>query len=189
MERIDTPPDLQLGIDENVLDNEWQGHAEQAFAWGRYAAVCRHDFDEKKNAVELVSVDLKRVMAEVDDDIRRDPEVAGLSLKGGDGYIKMTETVMGNKVVLHPRYGKAQKKLHDARSALSDSKYSLDVAEAAVSALKDRKHGLQDIVQLHISGYCGAPRERTARGDNDTMDDEEKRALRRGTRDRRRQTT
>ena len=185
MERIDTPPDIRLEIDENILDQEWQGHAEQAFQWSRYAAVCRHEVEENKLTVDLAVAQLKRVAAEQDDGIRREPQMYGISAKGGDGCIKMTETVVATTVLLQPLHQKSEADVHTARQKLTQAKYTLDVAEAAVAALKDRKHGLQDIVSLHLSGYFGSPREQTARADN--MTDEQRRALRRGTRDRRRQ--
>ena len=159
MERIDTPPDLRLEIDENNLDKDWQGHAEQAFQWSRYAAMCHYTLEEKKAAVDLAAVDLKRVVAELDDNIRREPHMYGISAKGGDGCIKMTETVVANAVLLQPKYNKKQGELDVARSELSSARYTLDVAEAAVSALKDRKHGLQDIcVAAFVRLFRGARR-------------------------------
>ena len=180
-----TPPGIRLEIDENILDQEWQGHAEQAFQWSMYAAECRRVVEENKSTVELAIAQLKRVAAEQDDGIRREPLKYGMSVKGGDGYVKMTEPCIANTVLLQPLYQKAEADVHIARQKLTQAKYTLDVAEGAVSALKDRKHGIQDIVSLHLSGYFGSPREQTARADN--MTDDEKRALRRGTRDRRRQ--
>lgn len=147
------PPDLRLEIDVHKLDQEWQGHAEQAESWSRYAARCRFDLDDKKGELEVANIDQKRRAAEAYEEIRGDPE----SFFAG----KPTEAAIANAVVLHP-INKPQSAVEDARKVVMGARYSLDVAEGTVSALKDRKHALQALVELHLAGYLGGPKQRSA---------------------------
>ena len=161
-------PELRLQTDTNILDEEWVGHAEQAWEWARYAAVCRVDVEEAKAAVELADVELKRVDAALDHSIRAEPDLYGVS--------KVTETVVAAVILLQPEIKVAQEAIAKHKVKLVSQKYNLEMAGAAVDSLRDRKHALQDLVQLHLSGYCGAPQQR--------MTDEDKRRVRGGGRKR-----
>lgn len=157
-------PELRLETDTNILDEEWQSHPEQAWQWSRYTAVCRVAVEEAKAKVDLVDVEMKRVAAGLDYSIRKEPELYGLPEK-------RTESVYANAVLLQPEIKLVQDEIADCRKSLIKEKYNLEMAEAAVAALRDRKHALQDLVQLHLSGYCGAPQHRP-------MSDEEKQRVR-----------
>jgi len=136
---ISTDIPLRLKIDETILDEEWQGHAEMAYAWAKKSAKANAEIERQKAALELTAADLDLA-------IRQNPGVYGLA--------KVTETSLKAAVVASPDYQRAKEKTIQA-------KHDADVIAAAVASLRDRKHALQGLVELHIAGYSAAPRQHT----------------------------
>ena len=153
MEPDDTIPELRLEIGEHKLPEEWRSHGEQAFAWSKYAATCRLTLDQAKGQLKAAEIDYKQHVAEANKDIRANPD--------GYGIGKVTDKAVENAVPLHPLV-KDQSELETARTAVGDAQYKLDVAEGACSALKDRKHALQDLVELLLGGFAASPKQKTS---------------------------
>jgi len=153
--------DSFLDIDEHRLDEEWIGQAKLYGRWARNAASARRKMDEAK-------ADLELVQAELDLEVRSNPEKFDLS--------KVTENVVKSAILQDTRYVGAQKKVNDAR-------YDYDVAQAAVSALEHRKYALQNLVSLFLSSYYAEPK--SPKGRKDEVEEMTKQNVRRRGRARR----
>ena len=153
--------DSFLDIDEHRLDEEWIEQPKLYGLWARRAAASRRKMDEAK-------ADLELVQAELDLEVRSNPEKFDLS--------KVTENVVKSAILQDTRYVGAQKKVNDAR-------YDYDVAQAAVSALEHRKYALQNLVSLFLSSYYAEPK--SPKGRKDELEEMTKQNVRRRGRARR----
>lgn len=126
----------RLKIDETRLDEEWQGHAERAYYWSCRAADAGAVVDAKKARLELL-------VAQIDVQVRANPESFGIA--------KVSEKAVQNIIVASDEHQAATRKLIDAKRELTRIKGACD-------SLRDRKHALQDLVDLHLAGYFGEPR-------------------------------
>lgn len=123
-------------IDESALDVEWLDQPRLFLKYAKHLAECRRKLDIAKEELELVK-------AELDKDIRSNPDKYELS--------KITESVVQNTIVLQKRYIKAVQNLNDV-------KYEVDIALAAVRAFEQRKDALENLVKLHGQQYFAGPR-------------------------------
>ena len=147
-----------LTIDPYDLDNEW---VKQPNLYGRYASMAadaRRDFDEDKVQVDVV-------YAELDADIRRNPESYNL--------VKPTENSIKSAIPGQERY-------REAVQAMIDSRHHMDVVNAMVSALDHRKTALSKLVDLLLADYYSKPR--ASSGAKEETDEIEKRMARRKVR-------
>jgi hypothetical protein len=126
-------------IDDSALDVEWLDQPSLFMKYARNAANCRQDVDEAKEGLDLAK-------AELDKDIREHPK----KYKIGED-IKITEAVVSAAIIMDDKYKAAMKRMADA-------KYDLDIAQAAVSAMNQRKEALENMVKLYIAGYFAGPR-------------------------------
>ncbi len=149
-----------LEIDKFNLDEEWLGQAPLYGEWAVKAADARRDLG-------MAKADLDVTKAEADRAIRLNPENYGL--------VKLTETVISSTVLL-------QENVKEAQIKVIEAKHELDVMEAAVSALDNRKPALQNLVSLFLSEYYAKPKARE--GERDKMKEVETKATRRRGRDR-----
>lgn len=126
-----------LEIDEHNLEREWTRQPKLFFRWAREAADARLTVDEAKAALEIVR-------AEVDSEVRSDPEGHGI-----DGKVteKMVEAVVVQATVCIAAVRK-----------LAKAKHRYDVLCALVSALEQRKSALEYLVRLRLSDYYSEPR-------------------------------
>ena len=125
-----------LEIDKNDLDSEW---VRQAMLYGKYAAMAadaRKDFDEDKAQVDVV-------YAELDADIRRNPETYELT--------KPTENSIKSSIP-------GQDKYREAVQAMIDSRHHMEVLNAMVSGLDHKKTALSKLVDLMLAEYYSKPR-------------------------------
>jgi len=131
------PTESILEIDEYNLEREWTKQPKLFFRWAREAANARHVMDEIKAALEIVR-------AEVDSEVRSDPEGHGI-----DG--KVTEKMVEAAVVQSSIYITAVRKLQKV-------KHRYDIVSALVLALEQRKSALEYLVRLRLSDYYSEPR-------------------------------
>ncbi len=126
-----------LEIDEYNLEKEWTKQPKLFFRWACEAANARQEVDEAKAALEITR-------AEVDSEVRADPEGYGI-----DGKVteKMVEVVVIQSAVCIAAVRKSQK-----------AKHQYDVVSALVSALEQRKSALEYLVRLRLSDYYSEPR-------------------------------
>lgn len=124
-----------INISEHDLDVEWLEQPRLMIKYGENAARAKREADHAKEAVEVKK-------AELDRDIRADPEKYGIS--------KITETVVQNTISLQDEYQEAMTKYINA-------KHEFDMARYAVQAMQDRKEALENLVKLHGQMYFAGP--------------------------------
>ena len=124
-----------LRIDETALDVEWLDQAMLFMRYARHAAEARKTFDETKQELDIVR-------AEIDKDIRENPDKYGLE--------KVTEGAIQSTLLTNKKYWAANQKVLDA-------KYEFDMASNAVSAFNMRKEALENLVKLNGQQYFAGP--------------------------------
>lgn len=125
--------------DRDNLDDEWVRQPELYHSYAVQLADARKVQDERKNKLEVIQ-------AELDSEIRQNPEEFGLESRVTEGSIKAT-------IIQHSRYTKALQRLLDA-------KHSVDILQAAVVALDHKKKALENLVYLHGQDYFSSPKAR-----------------------------
>ncbi len=124
-------------IDINRLDEEWVNQPKIFFKYAAELADARRRVEEAKAELDIVK-------AVADKDIRQEPASFGLP-------DKITETLISNTVIQHPKYQEALKKYQI-------KKHKADILQAAVSALDHRKSALERLVSLHGQSYFASPK-------------------------------
>ncbi len=124
-------------------------------------AQARADHERAKSDLELVE-------AELDKEIRLEPERFGLE--------KLTETIVEKAIIRHRRYRAAKEKY-------LESKHTMDVFQAFVFTLDHKKKSLEMLLQLRMNNYYSEPR---LKGDlhtqvSETRQQEARRKARDGT--------
>lgn len=132
--------ELRTAIDLNKLEEEWQGQPDQVETWTRKAAEATLAYDKAKSNVELVK-------ARISANMRDDPESYGLS--------KITDKAVESAVICQTEYQKAVKAMHQA-------KYEMNVIDAVVQGLQDRKRSLTKLSDLWQGGYWSTPQVKEA---------------------------
>ena len=125
-----------IRIDETALDVEW---LEQSSLMMKYA---RHAADMRK-AMDLAKEDLDIIRAEVDKEIREDPERFGIA--------KVTDAVVAATILRDKEYQRVNKAFINAR-------YELEIANAAVKSIDARKDALENLVRLNGQQYFAGPK-------------------------------
>ncbi len=147
--------EFKVDIDPYRLDKEW---VEQPVLYHEHAVaavVARKVWEQAKARLEVVK-------AEIDIEIRRDPDAYELP--------KVTETVIASAVT-------SQKIVQEAVKRVIDAKEDLGYIEAALTALDHRKKALEKLVELETRDYHSEPR---AKGDaKEVMDQVKKQIVRR----------
>jgi hypothetical protein len=133
---VENKPDKSLlSIDRSKLEEECDGHPQLAFTWGEHLANARVVAKNAKNRLKLVEARLEL-------SIRSNP--------GEYGIDKVTESTVQASVRVQDEYEVAQDQLIKAE-------YDVDVLEAFVWALVDRKGQLENLVHLWGSQYWSRP--------------------------------
>jgi len=131
---MDYENDIQIRQDE--LEMEWLDQPSLMFKYAKNAAEMRRLLDLSKEKLDLAK-------AEIDKEIRTNPEKFGIE--------KITETVVANSMLATLKYKKANEEFLNA-------KYEVDVAQAAVVAMSQRKDALENLVRLHGQQYFAGPK-------------------------------
>jgi response regulator RpfG family c-di-GMP phosphodiesterase len=127
---------LHFVVDETHLVEEWIVHPQRVYEYAQLAADTRALLDELKRNDDVLR-------AEVSLAVRRHPEVYGLA--------KLTEGVIDSIVATDTEVQNSAKKIIAC-------KHKLDLAQAAVTAMENKKKALECIVQLHATAYFANPR-------------------------------
>jgi hypothetical protein len=93
--------------------------------------------------MDLAKERLEFTKAELDQDIRQNPDKYGLE--------KITDKVVEMTIPLQESYKKASREFIDA-------KFELNSAKGAVDACSQRKDSLQELVKLYIGSYFAGPK-------------------------------
>ncbi len=144
-----------IHIDETRLDEEWVNQPGLRFKYGRKLADARERMDEAK-------ADLDITKAELDRDIRSDPEEYGVE--------RISEAAIANAVQL-------QEEFHKANAVFRIRRHDVAIYEAAVFAIDHRKRALEKLVELFMADYFATPR--SPKGSGEVMDEVVKQEVRR----------
>ena len=125
-----------LKIDVDSLDVEWADQPTLMIKYTKIAAEARMELDEAKENLGIVK-------AEIDLEIRRDPEKFDI--------VKVTESAIQSAIILEENYGKANSRCLKAA-------YELEMAQGAVRAMDQRKQALENLVRLHGLQYFAGPK-------------------------------
>ncbi len=125
-----------LKIDETALDIEWLDQPTLMFKYGKLLAYARMEADLSKENLNLVK-------AELDKDIRTNPEMYAID--------KITEAAIQNTILTQSKYKKAYQRYIDAS-------FEVNILQSAVSAVDQRKTALENMVRLHGQQYFAGPR-------------------------------
>lgn len=123
--------DIQL----ETLEQHWLDQPKLMMQHMKEVAECRLQLEDAE-------ANIKVLMADLDRDIRNDPDEYDL--------LKVTEVTVKNAVLAQPPYRAALKKI-------AGLKYKLNILNAAVEALQQRKRALESLVDLHGQGYFSIP--------------------------------
>jgi len=124
-------------IDPTALDVEWLRQADLMMQYSDHAAQMRKAMDLAKESFDLAQ-------AQIDTEIRGDPDKY---LHG----VKLTEGAVKSIVTLQPRY-------KEASAAFLEARYEYDVALGAVRAIDQKKSALENLVRLLGVSYFAAPK-------------------------------
>lgn len=131
----EVPLDI-FNIDLHNLDKEWSRQPGLYFKWASILADARRDVEQANAKLDLTK-------AELDSDIRSNPERFDLP--------KLTEPAIKNCILAHGRHIAAAE--HAAKL-----KHDVDVLSAAVVALDHRKKALEGEVTLFCHSYNAEPK-------------------------------
>lgn len=134
---LDRPDRDILRINKLILEQEWEEHPRLAQQYAEEAADAQFELDTAKAAFELNK-------AKLDKKIRGTPTEYGLGEKPTEGGIKSAIALDAIN----------QKKELEVRKL----KHHLDVLNAFVRSLVDRRRALENYVTLHGQGYWSVPR-------------------------------
>jgi hypothetical protein len=125
-----------IEIDENSLDIEWLNQPSLMLKYTRHSARMRMELDLAKQNLDIAK-------AESDKAIRGNPEKYGIE--------KVTEAVIANAILIHPKY-------QQAYTDYLTAKFEVDMAQGAVGAFEQRKSALENLVRLHGQQYFAGPK-------------------------------
>jgi hypothetical protein len=124
-----------IQIDESGLDVEWLRQPKLMFFYAKMVAELRRALDRRKERLNIVK-------AELDRKIRQNP--ADFDIE------KITETAVSNTILTQEAY-------KEASADIIDTNYELSIAQAAVSALNDKRTALENLVRLYGQQYFAGP--------------------------------
>jgi len=123
-------------IDDSALDIECADQASLFLKYAKHAAEARRTLDDVKQSLDITK-------AEIDKQIREDPEKFGIA--------KVTEGSIQSAILTDKTYAKAYK-------TFSDAKFEADMAQNAVQAMNTKKDMLETLTKLHGQSYFAGPR-------------------------------
>lgn len=125
-----------IKIDESSLDVEWLSQPTLTLQFCRLEAELKKEVDRRE-------IELGLIRAELDKDIRTNPEKFEITTK-------LTETVISNVIIGIPDY-------QECHEALLSVRFEHSVAKGAVKAIDTKKTSLENLVKLHGQQYFAGP--------------------------------
>ena len=125
-----------IQIDETALDVEWLDQPSLMMKYSRHAA-------EMRKRVDLAKEKLEYVKAKIDKDIRTNPDKFGID--------KVTEGAIFSAI-------QSTETFKEASTKVIETKFELDIAQAAVIAISQRKDALENLVRLYGQQYFAGPK-------------------------------
>jgi hypothetical protein len=139
----------ELAIDPFKLDEECLIQPALYGKYSRLAAEAEEKRDQLKERVDVLKTDLKKVQAEMDQKIRKNPKICGVP--------DPKEAGIANGILLQPEYKAALEALHQANLDLIKAEYEWNILQGAVKAFDHRKSSLEYAVRLWERGYYAVP--------------------------------
>lgn len=135
--------ELDLSIDENNLDAEWQRQPVLLWEYGRELADYIQEAEEAKSALAVVT-------AELEMEIRNNPDAFDIP--------KVTEAAVQAAIPRQPEHIAAS-------TTLQKAKHAARVYQAAVDAITQRKAALQGMTELYMRQWYADPEMRATEAD------------------------
>lgn len=123
-------------IDPDALDTEWLEQPRLMMRYAQFLANSRRELERAKEKLDIIR-------AELDKEIRTDPEKFGIA--------KVTEGAINSTILTNSDFQAGQKELNDAQ-------YEVNMAQGAVRAIEGKKDALENLVRLHGQQYFAGPR-------------------------------
>jgi hypothetical protein len=124
-----------IKIDIDWLDRELVNQPHLMFQYSKNAAEMENNRSKAKENLDIV-------MAEVDTDIRNNPE--------DHDIIKVTEASVKAAILKTAKYKKANQ-------AYIDAVYEYNIAVAAVKSIEQKKSSIEGLVKLVLANYFASP--------------------------------
>ena len=125
-----------IRIDETALDLEWLDQPKLMMFYTGVEAKAKKRLDEARESLTIIR-------AELDFKIRQSPADYNLD--------KVTETSIGNCIVLQDEY-------KDAQTEVIECQYEVNMAIGAVRSFDHRKTALENLVKLYGQQYFAGPK-------------------------------
>jgi len=125
-----------ITIDPDGLDVEWLRQATLMMRYAQLSAKARRTLDLAKERLELVK-------AQLDSEIRTNPEKYGLT--------KVTEGAVASTIITHDKY-------KDASDALIEAQFQVNITFGVVKAIDGKKEALENLVKLNGQQYFAGPK-------------------------------
>lgn len=124
-----------ININPDELDVELTLQPELMYEYSRHAATCRKAFDDASEYLTFIR-------AKLDNEIRKDPDKYEIP--------KLTETAITNTILMMGEY-------QDAAANVNRTRYEMEIARGAVTALEHKKSSLEKLVTLFGAQYFAGP--------------------------------
>lgn len=121
-----------LKINPHKLDKEWLEHAIKFQTWAEMAADADADAKHCEEKVKTIRSEIIKSLAE--------------------GGKKPTGQIIEAEYRTNQEY-------KEAKQDLIEAEHTRDILDNAVSAFRARRSALENLVQLHLSGYFSSPRD------------------------------
>ena len=127
--------EVDVSIDPDSLDTEWLAQPRLMIKYSQLSAQARAQYETAKTNLDIVK-------AELDKEIRKDPEKFEV--------YKITEGAIFSAIIIHSKY-------KEAMDALQTAQYEMNIAISAVSSIDSKKTALENLVRLHGMQYFAGP--------------------------------
>jgi len=137
-------------IDPNALDEQWLMQPSLYRKYATKLARARQEVGNAEIGVDVCKTELKEIEAEVRLSIISDPESHGI-------LGKPTLDTITAVLIINAKVKKAQGKLTAAKRVQNEAWTSVNLCQAIVDSLDQKKIALQELVRLHSQSYFSTP--------------------------------
>ena len=138
-------------IDPDALDVEWLEHSNRFDIYSSHLDDMSKTRNELKTDLEKQKEEVKRVQADLDLRIRRDPKKFDLE--------KVTENSISSAILTSTEYQEAQDKYFDIQENLNKAQDKVNRGHTNVNTMLAKRTALQELNQLMRMQYFATPME------------------------------
>lgn len=149
VDRKESPESL-IEVDKNRLDEELVNQPRRYYHFAKRMADAKEQWEYARADKDILEDELKEVDAQLSLAIRKDPPSFGLE--------KVTEDAIKHTVLTHRKHAVAQVKVYEKQKEIIKLRHLVDILEAAVKALDNRKMTLESLTYLQNANYYATPR-------------------------------